>query len=330
MIFGMCPRKDFSMNDRELIEVEDSETIFKKEQPWEDVGVEVDSGSTTKEMLKKAGLDWEVYTRPCFAQLDDGELMPIGKQALIRDSDNQLLDIISDEWRAMQNRDALDFFKEISDLCNGELSAVGSIKDGKIIWAFSRLDEAFNVTRNKDKIQAHLLFTNPHSYGRSIELRLAITRMASGASLILPLKGNQSTNLRINHKTNFNPDFINDTIRGVKDGMKTVKEASSVLMKTKVDYSDAEEYLKTLFPAMRDDGDRYTSRNANFILKEVLEDAPDAELSPGTYWGLFWAVCYLIDYAATRSIDSRLDSAWFGNGHRLKIKALTMALNKAK
>ena len=79
--------------------------------PWHGLGTKVSNDLTPLQMLEAAGLDWRVNTQPCFTMIDD-KRQKIGKQALVRDSDNKILDIISDDWKPMQNEDAFKFFNE--------------------------------------------------------------------------------------------------------------------------------------------------------------------------------------------------------------------------
>lgn len=312
------------IKERELIEVETQETIFERDTPWQDVGVDIESGSSVDDMINKAGLDWEVFTRPCFAQLNGSNKLEIGKQALIRESDGKLLDIISDEWRPMQNSDALEYFKDFAELCEGEISSVGTLNDGKIIWAIAKVPDMFYVQRAKDKVQAYLLFKNPHQYGQSIDIKLMAIREISKSGVMLPL--NHYGNLRINHRAVFNSDIVGETVHGITEGMKTYKKMAQTLVKSKIDYDETLEYLKVWFPSAGEDD---VSRNAKFILNEVLDKAPGAGLGAGTRWGLFAAVCYMIDFGLTRSVDARLSSSWYGNGQRLKLRALETLLKDA-
>ena len=85
---------------------------YAGEVPWHGLGVEVNPNLSPKEMMKEANVDWTVEKRPLYYNgLDKKEVIP-GKEALIRTSDGQLLDVVGTNWKPLQNEDAFNFFGE--------------------------------------------------------------------------------------------------------------------------------------------------------------------------------------------------------------------------
>ena len=91
----------------ELREVE----LIEWDVPWHGLGTKVLPDLTPDQMLKAAGLDWEVEKRDVTYEGNHGERKRASnKKALVRTSDGSFLDMVSSEWNPLQNAEAFSFF----------------------------------------------------------------------------------------------------------------------------------------------------------------------------------------------------------------------------
>lgn len=296
---------------------------FVNDVPWREIGVEVDNSMSVEEIIKAADLDWKVNTVALTVKGKSGKVIDTGRHAIMRG--DTIFDIISGDWRPMQNFDAIEFFKDFVEANSLELNSVGSLRDGKIIWAMADTGKKFSLFNGKDVIRSKILFTSPHSYGQSIDIRFAGYREASKTYFILPLQKKSEELVRINHRTEFDPNFIKETISDSERRLDAYKKYATALSKKKYDESEAAEFIKSLFPPGNEEKNQ--SRNGNLVLNEILNGAPGSDIGQGTWWALYNAVCFMIDHVIGRSVDTRLDSAWYGYGMRIKIKALEKAFS---
>jgi len=63
--------------------------------PWHGLGKQVIGDLTPDQMMKEAGLDWEVGKIPLYAEIE-GKKIYSGAEALVRSSDNRILDVVSE------------------------------------------------------------------------------------------------------------------------------------------------------------------------------------------------------------------------------------------
>ena len=84
---------------------------YAGEVPWHGLGKQVPSDLSPEQMLKAAELDWTVEKVPAFATIA-GKKQNVGWSALVRSSDDRILDVVSDEWNPIQNHEAFNFFEE--------------------------------------------------------------------------------------------------------------------------------------------------------------------------------------------------------------------------
>ena len=79
------------------------ETMFyTRVTPWHGLGTRVEEAPDSREALILAGLDWQVIQKPIMT----GDGQPIdGFKANIRDRDGQVLGVVTDGYKVVQNED---------------------------------------------------------------------------------------------------------------------------------------------------------------------------------------------------------------------------------
>lgn len=303
---------------------------YAGETPWHGLGNPVNNDLTPDEMLKAAQLDWSVEKVPAFANIN-GKDVPIGRQALVRDRDNKILDIVSDDWNPVQNAEAFDFFSQFVDAGHMEMHTAGSLRGGQITWALAKVNDSFELFKG-DRVDSYLLFTNPHTYGASIDVRLTPIRVVCNNTLTLSLSKKAENMVKMSHRRKFDPEVVAVTLGVAKEKLNTYKEAAAFLGSKKYKAAKLTEYYKEIFPLMTTKAEKENkvlSRNASRAL-DVLKSQPGHEFAPGTWWQAFNAVTYMTDHLLGRNTDNRLTSAWFGTNRMLKTKALQTAVKFAE
>ena len=164
---------------------------YAGEVPWHGLGVSVSNDLTPRQMMEKAGLDWSVEKVPTYAKVGDEEI-PTGVEALVRSSDNKVLTQVGENWNPVQNEEAFDFFSEYCLAGDMEMHTAGSLKGGQMVWALAKIKESFDILGG-DQVDQFLLFSNPHMYGKSIDIRFTPIRVVCNNTLTLSL-GQQVNN----------------------------------------------------------------------------------------------------------------------------------------
>lgn len=302
------------------------------EVPWHGLGKQVPADLTPQQMLEAAGLDWKVLMEPAYATVG-GKQIDTGHSVLYRDCDNKVLDVITNDWNPCQNEDAFAFFNDFIAAGDMEMHTAGSLKDGRIVWALAKIkDSAFELFGGKDRVEAYLHFTNPHVYGRSIDIRFTPIRVVCNNTLTLSLNMRSKNFMKVSHRREFNGDEVKLALGISAEKLQTYKEAAEFLASKRYKDEDVVEYFKRVFPLMTKDSAKEDelSRNAKLAQEEYLESQVGAELGEGTWWQMFNTVTYMTDHVLGRSVDNRLESAWYGNNKKLKVEALNTAVKMAE
>lgn len=305
-----------------------AQMAWSGEVPWHGLGTKVPADLTPEQMMEAAGLDWGVELVPAYANVA-GKNVSVGRSALVRDRDNKILDVVSDDWKPMQNADAFEFFTDFIAAGEMEMHTAGSLKGGQLVWALAKVNESFELFGG-DQVDGYLLFTNPHQYGKSIDVRFTPIRVVCNNTLTLSLNSASQNMVKVSHRREFIADEVKETLGIAKEKLESYKEMAAFLGSKRYTNENIVEYYKRVFPLLtsKEEKSNELSRNAKLAL-EVINNQPGANYAEGTFWSAFNSVTYITDHLIGRSADTRLTSAWYGANKNLKVKALDTALEMA-
>jgi phage/plasmid-like protein (TIGR03299 family) len=302
--------------------------------PWHGLGVPVSNDLTPAQMMEKAGVDWRVQEVETFIEYNN-QKMATGQKALVRETDGRILTTVGENWNPVQNEDAFNFFAEYCLSGDMEMHTAGSLKDGQMVWALAKVKSDFELFGG-DRVESYLLFSNPHQYGKAIDIRFTPIRVVCNNTLTLSLDQKADKSVKVGHRVEFDASEVKTALGIASDKLAHYKDAAEYLGKRRVTAESLIEYYNTVFPRTADkrvQGKALTvdtlSRNAKMAY-DVLETQPGAEYAEGSWWQAFNSVTYITDHVQGRNEDNRLYSSWFGYNQLRKKNALQIAIEFAE
>jgi len=310
-----------------------AQMAYAGDVPWHGIGVKVLPDLTPVQMLDAAGLNWEVKKVPLFAEFD-GKSIRTGAEALVRDSDDKVLTIVTDTWNPCQNLEAFEFFNEFVAAGDMEMHTAGSLMGGKHVWALAKINDSFELFGG-DKVEGFLLFSNPHQFGKSIDVRFTPTRVVCNNTLTLALGSAAKQMVKVNHRRVFDGDQVKRTLGIATDKLAKYKEMAQFLGEHRYTNENVVEYFNRIFPKTSDKKGETEFKNiphsqAAKLAMAALDTQPGAEFARGSWWSAYNSVTYLTDHVLGRSNDTRMQSAWFGINQQKKVQALNLAVEMAQ
>ena len=307
----------------------EAQMAYVGDVPWHGLGTKVDRELTPDQFQKVAGLDWTVEKQPLVTATG----IPIkNKEALIRSSDNSVLDVVGTGWNPVQNSEAFEFFHDYVMAGDMEMHTAGSLKDGQMVWALAKTKESFELFKG-DQTDNYFLFTNPHQFGKSINIRMTPIRVVCNNTLTLSLSQDTDKMVTVNHRKAFDPAMVKEQMGIAKEKMEQYKSMAAFLGGKRATGDNVIQYFNEVFGAPakeKEDGVLpFTSRNAK-IAMENLNTQPGANFAEGSWWQAFNSVTYMTDHLQGREGDSRLQSAWYGRNRKVKLNALDKAIEYAE
>ena len=307
---------------------------YAGELPWHGLGVPVSNDLTPAQMQQKAGLDWNVEKVDAFVNIG-GQQVKTGQQALVRTSDNTILTNVGEGWNPVQNSEAFDFFTDFVMEGDMEMHTAGSLKNGQIVWALAKVKESFDLF-GEDRVDSYMLFSNPHQYGKAIDVRFTPIRVVCNNTLTMSLNAQADRAVKIGHRTEFDADLVKEKLGLATEKFAKYKEMAQFLGAKRFKVEDLIQYYNEILPSTsRKEAEPLPvtayddlSRGAKMCF-DALETQPGAEYGAGTWWQAFNSVTYFTDHHQGRNAENRLHSQWFGGNQLRKVKAAEKAVEYA-
>lgn len=251
------------------------ETMFyTRTAPWHGLGTRVLEAPTSSAALSLAGLDWKVVQKPVFTA--DG-LFISGFKANVRDRDSQVLGVVSDRYKVVQNEDAFAFTDEL--LGEGvTYETAGSLQNGRRTWILAKLPQCYII--RGDEIDPYLVFMNSHDGTGAIKAAMTPVRVVCQNTLNLAL-----STARRSWSTIHTGD-IHGKLQDARNTLLYADRYMAALGKTieelslqKLSDRQVLEYIDALFP-LPEDASEVRKKNLG-KLKEDLKlryfEAPDLQ-----------------------------------------------------
>lgn len=186
---------------------------MEKIQPriFSGIGNKVSKSMTSEEVIKEAGLDYEVDKFPLRFESNRRLEMPIedsdnlletdelgrveltdftevpGKYATARTDTNQPLGIVSDRYSVIQNREVFSFFDAIVGEGKAIYTDAGFFGVGEVVFIVAKLPDTIKV--GKDDIEKNLVLTTSHDGSGSIKAFFTPIRICCMNTLVCAVRG---------------------------------------------------------------------------------------------------------------------------------------------
>lgn len=290
------------------------ESMFSvREVPWHGLGTIVQEAPSSKEALKLAELDWVVESNPIFDKYGN---TIANYKANTRNTDGNVLGIVTDRYKIVQNTDAFEF----TDALLGEgvrYETAGSLKEGKVIWLLAKLN---GVKILGDIVDPYLCFTNTHDGTGAVKVCTCPVRVVCNNTLNFALQ-NASRCWSTKHIGDIasKMEEARETLKMANNYMKKLDENADSLANQKISEEEIAKILDEMFPVGENDSDRKKG-NIEEAKNQIMicYMAPDIAKFLGTKYGFLNAVADWCDHATPARNTANYKSNNWGrimNGH---------------
>lgn len=309
-----------------------NEMAYVGNKPWHGLGQELREGATIEEWVVAAGMDWKVQRSKVryatgagqgaadFAEWPDFHV-------LMRSDTKAPLGLVSDGFKVVQPHATLEFFRDLVEVAGFKLETAGTLHGGRKFWALASIGAEDRIV-GRDLVKGKLMLATACDGTMHTIAKNVAERVVCANTLAIAMAERGASEVRVSHRSMFNADAVKAQL-GVAVGSfeRFIVDARRLASRV----VSGEEANTTIAGALGfEDADEAVENRAYRKILELFQGAGRGAGAPGvrgTAWGLVNAATEYADHhAQSRSLDNRLDAAWFGRGDALKRDVMERAL----
>lgn len=329
------------------------ENAFFVGQPaWHGLGTLLEQAPSFQDAIKLAGLDWQVKQAPVqFTRPLQGVLLPqdapsldldalasfpsqeIGEETTTvdshfvnyRETDGAVLGVVGKSYHPYQNSDVFSWFQPLVDKGLVTLEAAGSLQKGRKVWVLAKVNDSVIEVLPGDEVTTYALFANGHDGKFAIRAGFTDTRVVCMNTLRAAVHFAERL-FKVRHSANavLNLEAAREVLDFQRQALRVRAEIFQAMAKHNLSDKQATNYIRECLSEGAGTNEEIEVRNVPEIFA-LYETGRGAEFGRGTLWNAFNAVTEYLTHSRHRSLDTRLDSQWFGNSAKLAGRALTIA-----
>ncbi|WP_025110506.1 DUF932 domain-containing protein [Pseudomonas sp. H1h] len=307
--------------------------------PWHGLGSRLSPKQPIEIWQREAGMDWKIQDSPVHFKSDSigalGSIHTFPDQKVLYRSDTKApLSVVSQRYQVVQPREVLEFYRDLTEVSGFELETAGVLKGGRKFWALARTGQGTTL-RGNDQVNGYLLLATSCDGTLATTATPTTVRVVCNNTLTIALDGSAKA-IKVPHSTRFDPQAVKKQLGIAVSQWDNFMHRMRMLSERKVQWHEAMGFFMNVL----------CDANPNMPLPAVLPNeralrkvqclyegqgrGSTLVSAQGTAWGLLNAVTEYVDHERrARSIEYRMDSAWFGQGAQLKQRALEAALQLA-
>lgn len=301
--------------------------------PWHGLGNRLTAKQPIEVWADQAGMDWQIKESPVrFMTESAGSLGAImnfpENKVLFRSDTNAPLSVVSNRYQVVQPREILEFYRDLTEISGFELETAGILKGGRKVWALAKTNQSSTLKGN-DTVNGYVLLATACDGTLATTAQFTSIRVVCNNTLAVALANNSGA-VKVPHSTSFDPQAVKQKLGISVTSWDSFMYRMKALSERRVKSHESMNYFLRVFTDTSNSASGLTNERAMKKVQALYEGhGKGAELasSKGTAFGLLNAVTEFVDHEKrARSVDHRLESAWFGAGANLKQKALDQAL----
>lgn len=317
---------------------------YRGATPWHGLGNVILPQDSLHDIQIKGGLDYTVeravaqYRRQIVDV--DGSVTSITAEdpnthILYRSDTGAPLSTVSPKYNIVQPFDVVEFYQDLTERHGFQLEVVGALRGGRKVWALANTHNA-SVLRDGDVVKGYLLLATSYDGTMSTQARFTSVRVVCNNTLTVAANQGRA-DVTVSHSTKFDASKVKLQLN-IGDAWAQFSENAERMQNHQVTREDTVRLFMAAYHNITSDDQlrelqEDKSKNASVEkllarLTDSLFNSPGAQLASarGTLWGALNAVTHDVDFALpSRSSDTRLDKAWFGDGDTIKRRALAYA-----
>lgn len=328
-----------------------AEMMYVGVTPWHGLGTRLENVATSEEAIVAARMNWQVEKKQIFHFINGVPQEVTTHKAVVRMDTNNVLGVVSNQYKPLQNNEAFDFFDGIVGAKEAIFHTCGSLNDGQRIWILAKLPDSMMIAKN-DEVEKFLLLSNSHNGKTAVNMMFTPIRVVCANTLAAAMGGREKqkeaiesgTMVQVMHKGNISQklDRATEILGIIRSKFQMIEDRYVLMAGKQIGRDMLDIYFHKIFPeptiekykdeeAYEKAMDKHRERKVKIVNLFEYGKGNDAPGVRGTLWAAYNGVVEFIDYKGIeKNQDDKhrlknLNNIWFGDGMRVKSLAMKAA-----
>lgn len=303
--------------------------------PWHGLGFRMPEGASIEEWIENSGLTWTADRKKVayWDEIADTWTVAEKHRAIVRSDTRRVFSIVSEQYEPVQPRQIAEFFRDMATTHGLSIETLGALKHGAVVWALATNQNQIALG-GVDIIKPYLLLSTSYDKTQATRGMFTTVRVVCNNTLQAALGADAKDSVVIPHRSVFDEQEVKAKLGLFDEEMANFATTMEKLVEVQVSPDQAKAWVEKWFGNLDKDTGELTTKSQN-VANDVLaciESSPGADMptAKGTAFGVIQGVTHYLDFhARSRSVDNRLNSAWFGRGAAKKAQAVRDLLEAA-
>lgn len=298
------------------------------QKPWHGLGNRLARQQPIEVWKRQAGMDWQIEESEVRFVTGNHKVGAINafpeNKVLYRSDTKKPLAVVSKRFRVVQPGEILEFYRDLTATNGFELETAGVLREGRKFWALARTGQSATL-RGRDRVDGYLLLATACDGTLATTAQFTSVRVVCNNTLTVAV-GKGEGAIKVPHRSHFDPKQVKRQLGITVSAWDGFVERMKLLSAQPVDPDSAEALLRRVLTYAVPNAAPVVNEHAVSSVRALYEGSGKGSQlasSRGTAWGLLNGITEYVDHhRRTRSDDHRRDAAWFGQGARIKRRAL--------
>lgn len=298
---------------------------------WHGLGNQLQENSTIETWQEQAGMDWTINSSPLMFTGNDDVIVDDSRRVLFRSDTEKMMSVVSKDYKIVQPKEVLEFFRDLTEANQMKLSAAGTLFGGAKFWATAELNREIEIT-NGDKVSGYLLLMSSCDSSTATTAKFTSVRAVCKNTLQIALNSKSRNAIKITHSKKFDPKQVKIDMGLIDVAWDSfVTNLKTLANKSMTDDAAQNFFAKLITPdnAAVDMELLRTQRHVDAMM-HFYKNGAGAEMSYGTRWGALNAVTELYTHGnGKRDASHQFATSEVGTNSQIKMTALDKLLAMA-
>lgn len=250
------------------------------------------------------------------------------RHVLFRSDTHAPLSVVSEGYKVVQPRQILEFYRAFCESNQLSMDTAGVLDEGRRVWALARTNAEVSVGGNpykKDIIKQYILLATSYDTSMATIAKHTAVRVVCNNTLTLAAN-NSEASIRIPHSAEFDSKQVQLDLGLLQDDFVEFGYAANEMHRIQYEPTTAARWYAELLKGGEVTDPELVEMLDNRVLRGLMKSYAHAPGNEPTLWGVVNGTTAFVDHVRGRGYDTRMNSAWFGQGDLLKRKAWEKAI----